>query len=440
MAKNYTAADKALLAECLNDEELMADIQDRVGSGESPTSIAYNVKLPHRIINTLISSMTKPTGSTVHDADLPEIQGEAELQARRAQKFQDKNRISNKTFREGARYYNAVEELAAETRDLLGSYEFSTPRHHKSKRKNPAPIGIIQLADLHLNEVVELFDTIGTNSYTYRVASQRLQKFADQAIKRFLANGIKSVLIASTGDLLNSDRRLDELLSNAGNRSKALVVSVDLLQQFIREIAEHFDVTVLSICGNESRKDDDVGSTNATFSNNYDYDIHMMLWAMFDQNKCPSVQFMPVCDAFEAYVQVAGHGILFIHGHQYDAGGKLDDKVAKDVARYARAGKVVDYVIFGHVHATRIGDFFARSGSLVGANAYSNHKLRVSSLASQNIYVVDEVQGVFPTAVPLQETAGYEGYDYPEHLITNTGMRKSVEKAAERKTIFKLVI
>jgi predicted phosphodiesterase len=294
------------------------------------------------------------------------------------------------------------------------------------------------LADLHLNEVVLLNDTIGMNEFNYDIAAKRLQKYADKAINLLEHQGVTTVLVAMTGDMLNSDRRLDELLTNAGNRSQALVVAVDLLQQFLRQLADHFSVAVVSICGNESRKDLELGSTSKLFTHNYDYDIHMMLDTIFNSSDADIV-FLPITDAYEMLVDVLGRGILFVHGHQYDSAAKVQEAVARDVAKFARAGKSVDYTIFGHIHCTHISDAFARSASLVGGNAYSGHKLLVSSTAAQNVHVV-ESDSITTTAINLQNCDDYVGYKYHKNLTNGSGMRKSVDKARDNKTVFKLVI
>lgn len=430
--------DASLMGKCEKDELFMADLALRVESGESNRSIADNLGVPQRIINTLVLGMRKPYGEVVDAASATELQAESEVQARRAQKFMDKNRVQNAAFRAGARYYNAVEELTAEMIQLLSAYRFGTPS--KARKRNPAgdKVGIIQLSDLHLNEVITANDTLGTNEFNYDVAAKRLRKYADAAIDHLKHRGVDSVLVAITGDVLNSDRRLDELLCNAGNRSKALVVAVDLLQQFLRQLSEHFHVCVLSICGNESRKDIEIGSTSKAFTHNYDYDVHMMLQAMFDANG-RDVSFLPITDSYEMVVDILGHGILFVHGHQYEGGGRVQDIVAKDVAKFARAGKSVNYTIFGHIHCTHISDSFARSGSLPGANAYSGHKLLVSSRASQNIFVVD-ADGINAVPIDLQNCAGCDGYSYHKELVSGSGMRKSVDKARDTTTVFKLVI
>jgi len=432
-------ADKELAGKCASDEMFMTDLSMRVGSGESNRSIAVNLDVPQRIINRLVLGLRKPCGEVVDDAEVDEIQAEAEVQARRAQKFMDKNRVQNATFRAGARYYNAVEELTAELVQLLSSYKLGNPPKRKSRSgQGHERVGIVQLSDLHLNEVVQAADTQDRNEFNYDVAAKRLEKYADEVIDLFKHKGISIIMVALTGDVLNSDRRLDELLCNAGNRSKALAVALDLLQQFIRQLSEHFSISVLSICGNESRKDIEIGSTSKAFTHNYDYDTHVMLESLFSASGS-GVTFLPLTSAYEMVVDVMGHGVLFVHGHQYEGSAKLQDTVAKDVAKFARAGVIVDYTIFGHVHCTHISDSFARSGSLPGGNAYSGHKLLVSSRASQNAYVVD-AGGVTAVAIDLQDCDGYAGYEYRKELVAGSGMRKSVDKSRDNTTVFKLVI
>ena len=436
------AYDEKAVQETMKDPAMMEVVASKVAQGCSAAAISADMNIPRRIVSILIAGMGRPYGNPpAEDSEVSEVavRAEAENQARRAQKFMDKNRVERKAFREGARFYNAVEELTAEVRDLLGTYKFSTPRQPRG-RKPAGAMGIIQLSDLHLNEVVELCDTMGQNAYSYEIAAARLQKYACRAIEEFESNSIRSVLVLMTGDILNSDRRLDEILGNAGNRSKALVVAVDLLQQFIRHLAEHFSVEVMSVCGNEARKDDDLTSATSAFTHNYDYDIHMMLAAMFAANDTSGVMFHPVVNASEVPFKVGPKTILGVHGHQFDKGGdKLNDKISKIVAKYARVGIIIDYVVFGHMHATHISDYYARSSSLVGSNAYSNNALMVSGLAAQNIYMVrgSDITG---EAIPLQHTDGYEGYSYRHDLVAGSGMRKSLDKARDRKTVFEVVV
>ena len=90
-------------------------------------------------------------------------------------------------------------------------------------------------------------------------------------------------------------------------------------------------------------------------------------------------------NSLELVVNIAGHNVLLMHGHSVK--GKIESSVAQVKGRYVAQGCKLDYIIFGHIHSTRIGDTYGRSASLVGANAYSEKALNLESRASQNVYV-----------------------------------------------------
>ena len=164
------------------------------------------------------------------------------------QKAQDVTRIERKAFREHSRIENAVEEYSKELKEL-----FDKNRLHKLTRKHKSSskaVGVIQFSDVHFNELVELKN----NRYDFKVAAQRCQYFVSKAKEYFRMANITNVVVAFTGDLLNSDRRLDELLNQATNRAKATFLSVDIMQQVILDINKQFNVSVASVVGNEGSK------------------------------------------------------------------------------------------------------------------------------------------------------------------------------------------
>jgi predicted phosphodiesterase len=418
-----------------NDEVVMDQIRSLAKSGMGRRAIANQLGLNLAEVTILVDEVYRPHVNTASLATIEEFQIQSEKQERRAQRFQDLNRVERKTFREGARWVNAIEALLAEINDTLATYKFSTPKRSKSsKKKKTSPPAIVQLSDCHLNEVVDLCDTLNHNEYSYEVACQRLKKYADTARHTLKAFGVEDVLVANTGDMLNSDRRLDELLTNAGNRSKAIVVAVDIIQQFIRDLAKDFNVSYLTVCGNESRKDQEIGSTSRVFSHNYDYDLHMLLAQLFRNT---NVNFIDMADTHETMIRIGGHNVVFMHGHQL--GSAPEKKIEKVVAKYSIAGHLVDYTIFGHMHSTLLGDNYGRGSSLVGSNAYSSNTLQVSGYAAQNMYVI-KPEGIIPIPIPLQNVDGVKGYEYDQTFAAGSGMKKSVEKTKTGKVVFEIVI
>ncbi|MFN9646363.1 MAG: hypothetical protein ACK6BG_14865 [Cyanobacteriota bacterium] len=92
---------------------------------------------------------------------------------------------------------------------------------------------IMQLSDLHFNEQVD----ITSNRYDFSVASARLAKLASRVKQLGRSYGANKAVVACLGDFLNSDRRLDELLSNATNRSMATLLAVDILRAFLLDLS-----------------------------------------------------------------------------------------------------------------------------------------------------------------------------------------------------------
>jgi predicted phosphodiesterase len=342
--------------------------------------------------------------------------------AKRSQKQADLNRIKNKSFREHVRLENALVEYNKALIDLLKTESLKTTiKQHESKGKQAI---IVQIADPHFNELVDLKN----NKYDFEVASQRLQKFAHHIKEYASFYNVTEIFIAITGDLLNSDRRLDEKLAMSTNRAKATFLGVHLLKHFILDLNSIANVSVGCVSGNESRAYE-LGWVDIVCSDNYDFVIFEMLRLLL-----PDINFI-TSGGLELVVEVNGHNVLLIHGHQL--GNMQSDKIAKVMSKYARNGIILDFMICGHLHETKITDLFARSSSLVGANAYSENALLLSSRAAQNIYIMKDNER-HDIRIDLQHTKGFKGYAINKELSSYNA--KSLDKTLKKQTVFKIVI
>lgn len=346
--------------------------------------------------------------------------------AKQKQKQQDLNRIERKSFREHARLENAVSEYNSEIVRLLKDYNLTLHTCEHVAKKNKAAM-IVHLTDTHFNELVN----IEGNKYDFQIASKRLQKFAEHAKKQAKLYKVKNILVAITGDLMNSDRRLDEMLSMATNRAKATFLSVNLLSHFVRDLNNVGHVNVACVTGNESRVKEHNGWTDITASDNYDYTIYEMMRLLYEGKK--GVSFIDC--GLEVVVNIGTKNVLLIHGHQLK--GLNDTSVAKLVSKYVNKGTHIDFVICGHKHHCIIGEFYAQAGSIVGANSYSDNALNLSGRASQNVYIYTD-EGRYDTRIDLQNTNGYEGYDINLKLAEYNA--KSLLKTRRKKTLFEIVI
>lgn len=260
-------------------------------------------------------------------------------------------------------------------------------------------VGIFQLSDLHLNEEIN----IAGNEYSFEIASARLYKYVRAAKHLFKSYNVRRILVAMTGDFVNSDRRPDEYLSNTYSRADALCLAVDLLRQVIDSLSQDFTVSVCSVAGNESRIPKDWGWTDKVAGDNYDCIIFKMLSMIHAST--PNVNYI-FGNIVEELIQVNGANIIFTHG--FKAGGSPDAFAADVRSRFAAKNKLIHYVISGHKHVSSIGDFHGVSGSLSGSNAYGEFDLNKSCRASQNLYLVagnKEITGVRIDLQNLDSTA-----------------------------------
>lgn len=347
------------------------------------------------------------------------------------QKQQDINRVERKTFREYARIENAVSEYGRALADTLTEYGQSLSLY------NPTPVvdyesdevGMIQLTDNHLNNMIDL----PHNKFDIVIASRRLYKLYRESILMFKARGIKKVVVAFTGDLLSSTKRLDDLLTQANNRSKSTFVAVELYKNLLLQLSEDFHVSVVSVLGNESRVGEEMPFSNEGLSDNYDLMIVGMLKTLFESSGNQNIEFGSINEV-ETVIEVKGNKILLTH--DVPKSSATQKNAQSLVGMKYLQGTPIDYVITGHIHSTMNQPFTFRSGSLCGANSYSDNALHLASKASQNLYFIGRGY-MNALSIDLQETTE-EMFDISEKVMEYD--YKTLSKYTPKTTILSIVI
>jgi len=296
--------------------------------------------------------------------------------------------------------------------------------------------GIIQLSDWHLNELVNIAEV---NQFDMHKASQMLRKLVTYSIFKWKSIGIRKILVVSTGDLLNSDRRIDEKLHMATNRTKATFIAIELLRAILLDLSNHFEkVYFAGVTGNETRVSDELGWSELMMTDNYDYSIYKTIEYLFLDHKNVHIIDQSQYGYIEVPICVSGKWILLTHGHSRALQGNVEQGVIQVTGRWSDHGYKIAFILFGHLHYTRIGDHFARGASLVGANAYSNKALQLITKSAQNIHTVYENGDIFNERIDLSNVQGIKGYDFNEDLIAYNV--KSESKTREGTGIHKIVI
>jgi predicted phosphodiesterase len=362
---------------------------------------------------------------------------EANVQLAKAnQRLSDQNRIAGKAFREHARIENAVtaynEAILAEL-SLHGSALADCPRRTGPLDPKAATL-VVHLSDNHFNELVNL----PTNRFDFKVAAQRLALLAQKTKLLGKAYGAERVVVFFGGDLMNSDRRLDELLAMSTNRARATVLATHLYKQFLLDLRSEFFVDVFGVTGNESRAKDNLGWVDVVATDSYDFTIYAMLQAVFESVEDKGMRFHEF-QANETIFSIHNETFLGVHGHQVNA---TDQKKCQAIiGKYAAKGINITHILCGHIHATVISDYVSRNASLVGSNAYSEEALGFISKAAQNIHIVTP-QGLDGFKADLQDVSEVEGYEIISKLEEYNA--KSADRAHEAmvapQTIVKVII
>jgi len=354
--------------------------------------------------------------------------------AKGKQKGQDINRIERKSFREYARVENALSEFAKAQLEIYKEHGEALKNIKLKPLKRSLTMsgaGVIQPTDLHGNELVDL----PHNKYDFNVLAKRYKFYISQCLEDFKSKNLKKVAMLFTGDLLNSDRRLDELLNASTNRAKATSLVRYIILQSILEVRNAgYEITIVSVLGNESRSGKEMPFSNEGLSDNYDFIIMDGLKQILEHSKIKGITFGSL-DKVEEVVEIDGKNWLV--AHDISKMTSQQSKAQSGIGRYSLNGIKIDFMIGGHIHSTNINDFSARSSSMVGANSYSENALNLAGKAGQN-YFICKGGRINKIAVDLQDVEGIEGYDVIHQLEAYNA--KSVSKLDTNRTIFKVVI
>lgn len=325
------------------------------------------------------------------------------------QRLTDINNVIKKENRESYRLYNSLDEIYRKYTTLLKSCPLADFKIDPIVRDfgSAEKWGILQLSDIHCNEIIEPNEA-NQNSFDFLVFSKRLQKLVSRARVAFKAANVSHVLVAGTGDWINSDRRLSEKLASATSQVRAALLTTYLIQQAIIDLSNDFSMVFAGVVGNESRLGmDNFDTSDVLAANNWDYMIYEQLKMLFAGKP---VTFPELQNHINDVVKLPnGFNVLLTHGTFFK--NSPDRSLPKIVQNYTLSGIPIHMALCGHIHSAAVGDIVSRSASLCGGNSYSTNDLGCASRASQNIYIINDDLGYDGIKIDLQNTDGYTGYN-----------------------------
>lgn len=379
-----------------------------------------NVKLQEELTD-YTGELRKPTVYDKIDRVDVEMAEANDRYRKQAQLYKDKNRIADKTYRSHSREFNAaiaLNEAIERAIDRLPECMLDYPVR-TGPYQTEAPVLVAQLSDLHLNECINMGDV---NRFDFKIAAQRLQKYVELLKLQAEAFNAQRVVVAFGGDLINSDRLVDEKLSEATNRADAMTIAGDLLFEMIMDIRADYFVDVLAVVGNEGRVGEKQSFGKKAAKYNYDSGVLKIVRGLCDRatpNDKGLRWYLHESGINERTFEIHGKTFLIMHGNMGGVCGGSQKNVQAAIGKYAMTRDIkIDKVLAGHIHSSYAGDYFARNSSLAGSNDYSD-ALQFASKAAQNLHIVTGRE-IFSLVVDLQNVEGYEGYPI-EHLLEMYG-------------------
>lgn len=265
---------------------------------------------------------------------------------------------------------------------------------------------VVQLSDLHFGATAH---RDGRPPYRLETAAKRLRLYAQKVIESALIKGTRNLVVALTGDLIESrmgKNMPDKTTGFDGCQTHAAQVAAHVIASFIQELraSNLFDqISIHGVPGNEARLTDRVSFEDSLAAENYDCKLHAHLSWVFGSDPKVKIGF----SVRPMVIEVEQLKVLLIHGNTL--GGELSQrKIRETLAQYG-----ADFGLSGHIHYPYSCADWARSGSLIGECNYAADGINLrSGRASQTIM---HFQGTRrdSTFIDLDDPGEIEGYAIP---------------------------
>ena len=315
--------------------------------------------------------------------------------------------------------YRALKKVAGETSKRFGVFEAlkdeiakavtpiaPLPSSKPWKRSGKNLIEehlVMHLSDEHADQVVKKHQTGGLESYNFRVALARAEKYVSTTLKftqETLSNYRFPVLhILSYGDHSSGEIHGSVQRSYFRNQFRNSLAIGQMQALMFRDLAPHFEhVNILCLPGNHGRrgpKKDYYGAWD-----NWDY-----LISEIAATHCRDIENISfnIPDAFSANVDILGHGFGVCHGDDIKSWNSipwygLERRSRRLMALNSCQGRRVRNFVYGHFHKPAMVDEFDGetlvNGPWIGTDPYVYESLSGYTMPSQLIHGVHEKHGI----------------------------------------------
>lgn len=298
-------------------------------------------------------------------------------------KLHAERRAHDRTKRELAKAIERTHQLEEISKRLtaVAPADIKVPSWAKKtgRRKHYRATGLLQLSDLHLDEVVNLDEMSGMNEYNRNIAKLRLDRIVNGTVKMrdLYTSGLKydGIVVALNGDILTGDIHEELARTNEAPTMASLPVWVPILASAIQFLADEFN-NVLVVCtdGNHDRFYKKIPAKQRAESS--------IAWVLYnwlaDKLEHDSRIEFSITTAPGQVFEIYNTKFHQIHGDGFRSAGGVGGiypsmlkYLLRQDALWANHNHHIDYHLLGHWHQYLTGPNFIVNGSLKGYDEYA---------------------------------------------------------------------
>lgn len=282
--------------------------------------------------------------------------------------------------------------------------DLRVPKWLTPKRKTRAhrATALLQLSDLHLDEVVDLDQMAGMNAYNRDIATQRFERLVEATVKiatTYVAGvHFDGIVVALNGDILSGDIHDELARTNEAPTTASIVHWVPKIASGLVHLADSFGrVQVFCTDGNHDRTYKKIPAKQRAESSFAWMFYNWLADLLRDDQRITFTlttaesQVYPIYDT--TFHQVHGDGFRSAGGV-----GGIYPSMLKYIARmdqlWSAQGKPIDVHLFGHWHQYLTGPNFIVNGSLKGYDEYAKRSGFGFEKPRQALAIVTPERGV----------------------------------------------
>lgn len=247
-----------------------------------------------------------------------------------------------------------------------------------SGSKNRATV-VAMLSDTHFDEVVDPTEMDGLNAYNRKIATQRLELWAQNVIHltRNYLSGVTydGIVVMLGGDIFSGDIHEELAQTNEDSMLASLLYWSEQIAAAINLLAGEFKkVHVMAVPGNHGRMSRKP-RMKLRAKTNFDWLLAKMLERHFAGHKTISFD---VPDSTDCMVSIYGWNHMLTHGDQASGGGGIGGiwppvmrLRARKLQRYADTGRPFQTMWIGHWHQYISTPSLVVNGSMKGYDEYA---------------------------------------------------------------------